>query len=158
MLKSGERWGHSTSPLRETRRAGNICCNLTIATRAVWAVALSCWNQMSSRFVSSIILPIWVQKNLPTSQDNVESWRWQIFHPPQRNKMNICEFFLWGYLKEKVFRSRPQNLEKLKMRIREEISAIPLEMCQRAAENFRHRLQLCIASDGHHLHDTIFKK
>lgn len=54
MLKSGERGGQSTSPLRETRRAGNICHNLTIATWAVWAVAPSCWNQMSPRFVSSL--------------------------------------------------------------------------------------------------------
>ncbi|KAK3892425.1 hypothetical protein Pcinc_003658 [Petrolisthes cinctipes] len=71
---------------------------------------------------------------------------------------SICDFFLWGYLKEKVFRSRPHNLEELKMRIREEIAAIPLEMCRRAAENFRHRLQQCIATDGHHLPDAIFKK
>ncbi|KAK3864712.1 hypothetical protein Pcinc_008791 [Petrolisthes cinctipes] len=57
-----------------------------------------------------------------------------------------------------VFRSRPHNLEELKMRIREEIAAILLEMCRRAAENFRHRLQQCIATDGHHLPDAIFKK
>ncbi|KAK3875190.1 hypothetical protein Pcinc_019930 [Petrolisthes cinctipes] len=38
--------------------------------------------------------------------------------------------------------------KNLKIRIREEIAAIPLEMCRRAAENFRHRLQQCIATDG----------
>ncbi|KAK3871509.1 hypothetical protein Pcinc_023351 [Petrolisthes cinctipes] len=58
----------------------------------------------------------------------------------------------------KLFRSRPHNLEELKMRIREEIAAIPLEMCRRAAENFRHGLQQGIATDGHHLPDAIFKK
>ena len=76
--------------------------------------------------------------------------------PPRSPDLSICDFFLWGYLKEKVFRSRPHNLEELKMRIREEIAAIPLEMCRRAAENFRHRLQQCIATDGHHLPDAIF--
>ena len=78
--------------------------------------------------------------------------------PPRSPDLNICDFFLWGYLKEKVFSSRPHTLEELKLRIREEIAAIPLEMCLRAAENFRHRLQQCIDADGHHLPDTIFKK
>ncbi|KAF2356505.1 hypothetical protein FHG87_012740 [Trinorchestia longiramus] len=44
------------------------------------------------------------------------------------------------------------------MRIREEIAAIPLEMCRRVTENFIHRLQQCIAADGHHLSDAIVKK
>ena len=78
--------------------------------------------------------------------------------PPRSPDLSICDFFLWGYLKEKVFRSRPHNLEELRMRIREEIAAIPVEMCRRATENFRYRLQQCIDTDGHHLPDTIFKK
>ncbi|KAK8398607.1 hypothetical protein O3P69_004027 [Scylla paramamosain] len=77
---------------------------------------------------------------------------------PRSPDLSICDFFLWGYLKEKVFRGRPHNLEELKMRIWEEIAVILLEMCQRAAENFRHRLQQCIATEGHHLPDAIFKK
>ncbi|KAK3870821.1 hypothetical protein Pcinc_024011 [Petrolisthes cinctipes] len=36
-------------------------------------------------------------------------------------------------------------------------AAIPLEMCRRAAENFRHRLQQCIATDSTELQmATIF--
>jgi len=66
-------------------------------------------------------------------------------------------FFLWGYLKEKVFKHRPHTLEKLKDRIREEIGAIPVEMCQNSAENFRNRFHQCIAAGGHHLSDVIFK-
>ena len=36
MLKSGEHGGHLISPVRETRRVGKICRNLTISTLAVW--------------------------------------------------------------------------------------------------------------------------
>ncbi|KAK8402566.1 hypothetical protein O3P69_000747 [Scylla paramamosain] len=86
------------------------------------------------------------------------SRRGDVEWPPGSPDLSICDFFLWGYLKEKVFRGRPNNLEELKMRIREEIAVIPLEMCRRAAENFRHRLQLCIATEGHHLPDAIFRK
>ena len=43
--------------------------------------------------------------------------------------LSICDFFLWGYLKEKVFRSQLHNLEELKMWIREEITALPALRC-----------------------------
>jgi len=77
--------------------------------------------------------------------------------PARSPDLSICDFFLWGYLKEKVFKHRPHTLEELKDRIREEIGAIPVEMCQNAAENFRNRLHQCIAAGGHHLSDVIFK-
>ena len=84
--------------------------------------------------------------------------RWgDVEWPPRSPDLSICDFFLWGYLKEKVFKHRPRNLEELKMHIRDEIAAIPPEMCRRAAENFRHRLQMCIDTAGHHLPDVIFK-
>ena len=84
--------------------------------------------------------------------------RWgDVEWPPRSPDLSICNFFLWGYLKEKVFKHRPRNLEELKMHIRDEITAILPEMCRRAAENFRHRLQMCIDTAGHHLPDVIFK-
>ncbi|KAF2353035.1 hypothetical protein FHG87_016209 [Trinorchestia longiramus] len=60
------------------------------------------------------------------------SRRGDVEWPPRSPDFIIYDFFPWGYLKEKVFRSRPHNLEELKMRIREEIVAMPLEMCRRA--------------------------
>ena len=66
-------------------------------------------------------------------------------------------FFPVRLLKEKVFKHRPHTLEELKTRIREEIAAIPIDMCQKAVENFRNRLHQCIAAGGHHLADVIFK-
>jgi hypothetical protein len=48
-------------------------------------------------------------------------------------------------------------LEELKERIREKIDAIPVEMCQNAAENFRNHIHQCIATNGHLLSDVIFK-
>ncbi|KAF2354392.1 Protein of unknown function DUF4817 [Trinorchestia longiramus] len=91
-------------------------------------------------------------------QARLVSRRGDVEWSPRSPDLSICDFFLWGYLKAKVFRSRPHNLEELKMRIQEEIAAMLFEMCQRATENFRHRLQQCIATDGHHLPDAIFKK
>jgi len=59
---------------------------------------------------------------------------YMIIYNARSPDLSICDFFLWGYLKEKVFKHRPHTLEELKDRIREEIGAIPVEMCQNAAE------------------------
>lgn len=85
------------------------------------------------------------------------SVRGDVEWPARSPDLSICDFFLWGYIKEKVFKHRPHTVEELKDRIREELAAIPIEMCRRAVQNFRTRLQECIAADGHHLRDIIFK-
>jgi hypothetical protein len=71
--------------------------------------------------------------------------------------LSICDFFLWGYLKEKVFKHRPHTLPELKERIIEEVNAIPREMCERAVQSFRDHLQQCVAANGRQLEDIIFK-
>jgi hypothetical protein len=68
-----------------------------------------------------------------------------------------CDLFLWGYLKEKVFKHRPRSLEDLKGRIQQEIDSIPPELTRRVMKKFRERLQQCVANNGHHMSDIIFK-
>jgi len=68
------------------------------------------------------------------------------------------QFFPVGLPQGKSLQTyRPHTLEELKTRIREEIAAIPVDMCQKAVENFRNRLHQCIAAGGHYLADVIFK-
>jgi hypothetical protein len=40
----------------------------------------------------------------------------------------ICDFFLWGYLNSKVYVNHHRTITGLKQNIREEISAILVEM------------------------------
>lgn len=85
------------------------------------------------------------------------SLRGDVGWPARSPDLSICDFFLWGSLKEKVFKRRPHTLAELRERIIEEVNVIPREMCQRAVQNFRDRLQQCIAANGRHLMDIIFK-
>ena len=62
--------------------------------------------------------------------------------------LNPCDFFLWGYLKLKVYSNRPQSIEQLEDAIRQEITAIPHEMTRRVIDNFRKRLRQCVDNDG----------
>lgn len=85
------------------------------------------------------------------------SSRGDVGWPARSPDLSICDFFLWGYLKEKVFKRRPHTLPQLRERIIEEVNAIPHDMCARAVQNFRDRLQQCIDANGRHLEDIIFK-
>jgi hypothetical protein len=41
--------------------------------------------------------------------------------PPRSPDLSPCNFFLWGYLKSKVFETCPATTQDLKVRIREEV-------------------------------------
>jgi len=69
----------------------------------------------------------------------------------------LAIFFLWGYLKAKVYEQRPVTLEALKEAIRKEVAAITTEMILKVMDNYRERLHQCINIQGHHLSDVLFK-
>jgi len=48
-----------------------------------------------------------------------------------------CDFFLWGYIKEKVFKHSPRSLEDVKERIQQEIDSILPELTRRVTKNFQ---------------------
>ena len=61
----------------------------------------------------------------------------------------VPDFFLWGYLKSKVYVNKPRTVE--------EIAAIPAEMLAKTMENATKRAQNAINTGGGHLRDIIFK-
>jgi hypothetical protein len=49
--------------------------------------------------------------------------------PPHSPDLTACDFFLWGYLKTKVFEADPPGtIPALKQRIQNEIAPIPVNM------------------------------
>jgi hypothetical protein len=85
------------------------------------------------------------------------SLRGDVTWPPRSPDLAPCDFFLWGYLKSKVYINRPNTLEDLRNNIEAEIGRIPVDMLVRVHENFRKRMQQCVDSEGRHLPDTLFK-
>ena len=83
--------------------------------------------------------------------------RGDIRWPPCSPDLTPCDFFLWGYLKAKVYEQRPQTLEALKEAIRQEVAAITPEMILKFMDNYRERLHQCINIQGRHLSDVLFK-
>ena len=76
--------------------------------------------------------------------------------PPRSPDLTAPDFFLWGYLKGKVYANQPKTLRALKTNIRREIAAITTEMLEEVMENAQKRAQLCLKEKGKHLRDIIF--
>ena len=77
--------------------------------------------------------------------------------PPRTPDLTPANFFLWGFLKSKVYITKPSNLSELKTMICQGISEISADLLSKVKETVK-RAQICISSGGHHLKDIIFKK
>jgi hypothetical protein len=73
--------------------------------------------------------------------------------PPRSPDLSACDFFLWGYLKSKVYVRKPRTVDDLKVSIREEIATVPQEMLVNVMQNFEEKLR----QEGRHLSDIIFR-
>ena len=76
--------------------------------------------------------------------------------PPRSPDMSSCDYFLWGYLKGRVYTHKPRNLGELKDAIRQEVLTINQQLLARVMDDFKRRIENCIQEDGHYLNDIIF--
>lgn len=72
---------------------------------------------------------------------------WPSFSPD----LNPCDFFLWGYLKDNIYKNEIQDVDSLKEMIKNEISKIDNELCVRVIASFKKRLEAVIQSSGGHI-------
>ena len=71
--------------------------------------------------------------------------------PPRSPDLTPLDFFVWGYLKSKVFLTQPANLADLHQRIRMKAAQIPQDMIIRAMRDMRRRAEICIRNNGGHI-------
>lgn len=77
--------------------------------------------------------------------------------PPRSPDLSVCDFFLWGFLKSRVYEDKPRTLEHLKIAIRREVQRIDRALLEDVMNNFEKRLEICIRERGRHLSDVIFR-
>lgn len=92
----------------------------------------------------------------PLFPDRLISKFGDIHWPPRSPDLSMCDFFLWGHLKARVYEHKPRTLEELKNAIRVEVAQIDRAMLERVYANFEERLQKCINDNGHHMGDVVF--
>jgi hypothetical protein len=70
--------------------------------------------------------------------------------PPRSPDLSPPDFFLWGFLKDRVYRGNPQTLEELRQSILKNVTAISPVMLKSVSQSMSSRMQMCIAVNGDH--------
>ena len=72
--------------------------------------------------------------------------------PSRSPDLNPCDYFLWGYLKVRVYCPRPRTLKELEANIRREVDALKNNpaLFRRVMLDLRSRAERCVAANGGH--------
>ena len=75
--------------------------------------------------------------------------------PPRSPDLTPLDFFLWGYIKSKVYTTPPENLDDLEDRIRLHVNFLrqDRETVRRAVLSMISRAELCLERNGGHVED-----
>ena len=71
------------------------------------------------------------------------------------SRFHTDRFFSWDVLKDRVYATKPQNLQALKDAISTEMGRLPMELCQKACQAVSERLQLCKDLEGEHIEQFL---
>ena len=77
--------------------------------------------------------------------------------PPRSCDLTPLDYFLWGYVKSKVYTNKPETLHQLEENIRQVIGEIQPHLLSRVCQNWASRLRHVRASRGGHMAEIIFK-
>ena len=96
----------------------------------------------------------WLARNFG---DRVISLKTNFVWAPYSPDLNPLDFFLWGHLKDVVYRDVPLSLQELKDSITQHIHRInnDKDLCNRVILNFQKRIRLCLQRDGGHLEHSL---
>ena len=75
--------------------------------------------------------------------------------PPYSPDLNPCNFFLWGCLKDKVYKNNPTSLDELGNSIESKIKLISTETLAEVIKNFIKRLRYVISTEGKHIEHIL---
>ena len=88
--------------------------------------------------------------------DRIISRYGKVNWPSRSPDLTSPDFFLWGYLKERIYVNKPENLKQLKDNITKEIRELDQETPEAVMEHVLERARMCEAENGRHLKDVIF--
>ena len=73
-----------------------------------------------------------------------------------RSDITPLDYFLWGYVKSRVYANNPQSLDNLKVNITDTIQEIQADLCDKVIANWTSRVRALQRSRGGHLNEIIF--
>lgn len=75
--------------------------------------------------------------------------------PPRSPDLTVLDYYLWGRVKDVVYRERPTTREDMIRRIRDCILSLDEDEILRAIDNFERRVLACIEENGAHFEHKI---
>ena len=69
-------------------------------------------------------------------------------YPPRSPDLTVCDFFLWGFLRDKVYSHSIHNVDQLEQIIKNEITQIPVSFFRNSLQSFRQRCEDCLNNNG----------
>ncbi|CAK1588653.1 unnamed protein product [Parnassius mnemosyne] len=76
--------------------------------------------------------------------------------PARSCDLTPLDYFLWGYVKDRVYTEPIESIAALKLKICDVINEIYPPFCQKVIKNFVERIDICQRGRGGHLPDIIF--
>lgn len=75
--------------------------------------------------------------------------------PARSPDLTPLDFFLFGHLKNKIYRNRLHNIQELQAAIEHEINNINVETLHNIFENLKRRVQTCLDNNGQHFEHLL---
>ena len=97
------------------------------------------WGLIVRDFLNETFPNRWIGRNGPTP------W------PPRSPDITPLDFFLWGYVKDRVYRTPVRDVETLQSRIIEVLATVNEEMLENTWREIEYRLDILRATNGAHV-------
>lgn len=95
---------------------------------------------------NSVVVRAWMNENFPQRWIGRNS---PLIHwPPRSPDLTPMDFYFWGHIKNKVYKTSPQNVEQLCERIRQACLEVTAQELRRVVINNRKRIEKCITLEG----------
>lgn len=75
--------------------------------------------------------------------------------PPYSPDLNPCDFFLWGYLKDTIYKNGVKSIEDIKAKLVETIQKIQPSVLESVVGAFENRLRAVIEAEGAHIENFV---
>jgi hypothetical protein len=87
----------------------------------------------------------WLKSKFGDRFLNKDKW------PPRSPDLNPCDYFLWGYLKDKIYAQMPITIDDLKYLINKEIKSLNSITLTKVFENMTKRCKTVLEKSGKHI-------
>ena len=141
--------------------AGSLQCTmnaeryLAMLQNEVWPV-VSTWDNINDTIFMQDGAPPHFALTVWEWLDNHFPGRWlgrrgPLEWPARSPDLTPCDFFLWGWVKEEIYRRRPQTLSELETLIQTVLTSVPLDFLLKSVDAIPQRLQTLVERTGSHI-------